>query len=208
MGKVSSFSLRLRKLLDIKNISQAEFSRNTGISESSVSHYLKGDWEGKQDVIYTISERYGISEAWLIGYDVPIEKHSNNSFSSDEIIRSIPFIHKLCLYCESINKPDFDIIEHYYLPEYKGCLSYLLSYGTLKGNDNLFYSNFFGVQNFIKSFAILFGKPIEDFLSIYSREEINVIRAYRSMLPEEKNMILRMCNLAHQHTSAETESAS
>ena len=43
------------------------------ISKSSISHYLKGDWEGKQDAVYSIAQVLNVSEAWLMGYDVPMD---------------------------------------------------------------------------------------------------------------------------------------
>lgn len=77
MDKVSTFASRLRNLLDTMHMTQAEASRQSGISESSISHYLKGDWEGKQDVVYSLANIFHVSEAWLMGYDVPMEKAPN-----------------------------------------------------------------------------------------------------------------------------------
>ena len=72
MEKKFTFAQRLRELLDCYNIRQTDLAARTGISKSSLSHYLKGDWEGKQDVIYKISSAYGISSAWLMGVDCPM----------------------------------------------------------------------------------------------------------------------------------------
>lgn len=69
MEKKYTFAARLRELLDHYGIRQSDMSERTGISKSSLSHYLKGDWEGKQDVIYKISSAYGVSAAWLMGVD-------------------------------------------------------------------------------------------------------------------------------------------
>lgn len=74
MAKVTTFARRLRELLDAQGLTQAELSRRSGISTSSVSHYLKGDWEGKPDAIFALAERFAVSEAWLMGYDVPMER--------------------------------------------------------------------------------------------------------------------------------------
>ena len=49
--KVSTFAKRLREGLSIKNISQTALSTLSGVSKSSISRYLKGDWEGKQDAV-------------------------------------------------------------------------------------------------------------------------------------------------------------
>lgn len=95
MTKVT-FAKRLQELLDIKNIKASDLSKATGISRSSISHYLKGDWEAKQDNIIIIADKYNVSEAWLMGYDVNIKKEIAEEPLSDfekefiELLRLIP----------------------------------------------------------------------------------------------------------------------
>ena len=62
--KVSTFAKRLREGLSIKNISQTALSTLSGVSKSSISRYLKGDWEGKQDAVYALAKALEVSEAW------------------------------------------------------------------------------------------------------------------------------------------------
>ena len=69
--KISTFAQRLRAGLDARQMTQAELSSRSKIS--SISHYLKGDWEGKQDAVYSIAQVLNVSEAWLMGYDVPMD---------------------------------------------------------------------------------------------------------------------------------------
>ena len=71
--KISTFAQRLRAGLDTRQMTQAELSSRSKISKSSISHYLKGDWEGKQDAVYSIAQVLNVSEAWLMGYDVPMD---------------------------------------------------------------------------------------------------------------------------------------
>ena len=52
----------------------AKKTATSGISKYSISHYLKGDWEGKQDAVYELARALNVSEAWLMGYDVPAER--------------------------------------------------------------------------------------------------------------------------------------
>lgn len=73
MGKTATFAERLKELLEVKHITQAEIARRTSVSKSSLSHYLKGDWEGKQDAVYEIATATNVQYAWLMGYDVPME---------------------------------------------------------------------------------------------------------------------------------------
>lgn len=74
MAKVSTFSSRLKEILSIRTITQAELARISGVSPSNISRYVKGDWEGKQDAVYKIAKATNCTEAWLIGYDVPMER--------------------------------------------------------------------------------------------------------------------------------------
>jgi transcriptional regulator with XRE-family HTH domain len=46
----------------------------TKIPKSAISQYVSGAFEPKQDRIYLIAKALNISEAWLLGYDVPMEK--------------------------------------------------------------------------------------------------------------------------------------
>ena len=76
--KISTFAQRLRAGLDARQMTQAELSSRSKISKSSISHYLKGDWEGKQDAVYSIAQVLNVSEAWLMGYDVPMDAEGHN----------------------------------------------------------------------------------------------------------------------------------
>lgn len=71
--KVATFARRLREGLDVRGMTQAEMAKRSGISKSSISRYIKGDWEGKQSAVYELAKALGVTEAWLMGYDVPME---------------------------------------------------------------------------------------------------------------------------------------
>lgn len=73
-SKISSISNRMKKAMDMRNINQAELCRRTGIGKSSISTYLSGDYEPKQTNLYKIAEALDVSIPWLNGYDVNMEK--------------------------------------------------------------------------------------------------------------------------------------
>lgn len=60
---------RIKKILDERNMSKAELSRLTGISNSSLSEYLNGKYEPKQDKIALIARALHVSPAWLMGFE-------------------------------------------------------------------------------------------------------------------------------------------
>lgn len=74
MYKPSNFAERLKTALDYKQMTKAELSRMTGISKSSLTRYAKGDWEGKQDAVYAIAQALNLNEAWLMGYEAPMDR--------------------------------------------------------------------------------------------------------------------------------------
>ena len=81
--KKETFAQRLRYGLDITGISQSELAKRSKISKSSISRYLKGDWEGKQSAVYSLANALGVTEAWLMGYDVPMK-------APESVLSSIP----------------------------------------------------------------------------------------------------------------------
>ena len=69
-----TISARIKKALRTKGMKQADLCHITKIPKSSLSQYLSGDFEPKQDRIYLISKALNVSEAWLMGFDVPMER--------------------------------------------------------------------------------------------------------------------------------------
>lgn len=65
---------RLKQALVIRNIKPIELSEATKIPKSAISQYMSGYTKPKQDRIFSICKVLQINEAWLLGYDVPMEK--------------------------------------------------------------------------------------------------------------------------------------
>lgn len=85
--RVATCAERLKKALLARGMSQAELCKLTQTPKSAVSQYLSGKYEPKQDRIYAFSKVLGVSEAWLMGLDAPMERPkppSNDSQSLSE----------------------------------------------------------------------------------------------------------------------------
>ncbi len=80
--RVEACSLRLAKALEIKNMKQADLCKLANVPKSSLSLYLSGAYEPKQDRIYDMARVLDVSEAWLLGYDVPMERQ----ISKDDVL--------------------------------------------------------------------------------------------------------------------------
>ena len=70
----SNCSERIATALAIRNMKQSELCEKTKIPKSAISQYVSGAFEPKQDRIYLIAQALEVSEAWLMGYDVPMER--------------------------------------------------------------------------------------------------------------------------------------
>ena len=83
MKLISDFAERLRIALDFRNMKATELSALTGINKSTISQYLSKEYEPKRDRLELFAKTLNVNEAWLIGYDVPMEI---SSLSNDSLI--------------------------------------------------------------------------------------------------------------------------
>lgn len=68
------FSTRLRKAMQYAGKSQREISEATGISESLISSYVAGRFKAKSANLHLLGVYLDVSEAWLMGLDVPRDR--------------------------------------------------------------------------------------------------------------------------------------
>ena len=71
---MATFSERMRQRMDELGIKQIDLVRNTGISRGLISMYYSGQVEAKQQNIYKIAIALDVNEAWLMGFDVGMER--------------------------------------------------------------------------------------------------------------------------------------
>lgn len=83
--RVSTCAERLSEALNIRRMKQSELCHIAKVPKSSLSQYLSGDYEPKQDRVYAIAKALNVSEAWLMGYDVPMERRSNPPTEESEL---------------------------------------------------------------------------------------------------------------------------
>lgn len=74
--KSDTFSNRLQKAMQKTGLKQIDISNKTGIDKTLINKYINGSSEAKQDNLTRLSLVLGVSEPWLMGYDVPIEDNS------------------------------------------------------------------------------------------------------------------------------------
>lgn len=81
-GIIDTFSNRLNTAMRMRNMKATELSEKTGISKSSLSEYINGKYEAKQDGVYLLAKALNVNEAWLMGLDVPMER-TNFKYASN-----------------------------------------------------------------------------------------------------------------------------
>ena len=84
------FSHRLSKAMQIRNIKASELSEKAHIPKSAISQYLSGLYEAKQKSIFKLASVLNVSEAWLMGLDVPMEEIKFDKFGNP--VTEIPLL--------------------------------------------------------------------------------------------------------------------
>ena len=72
--KVDSCGSRIATALTIRGMRQSDLCKLAKVPKSSLSLYLSGAYEPKQDRVYDMAKALNVSEAWLMGYDVSMER--------------------------------------------------------------------------------------------------------------------------------------
>ena len=70
---------RIREAMRIRNKTQAELCEITGIPKSAMSQYASGKFIPKQTRTHLLAEALKVNEAWLMGYNVPMDRECSTT---------------------------------------------------------------------------------------------------------------------------------
>jgi transcriptional regulator with XRE-family HTH domain len=79
---------RLRDAMNDAGKLQADLVRETGLNRGTISRYLSGEVEPRQEAAYKLALALNVSETWLWGYDVPKER-SDLQKKNDDLVTII-----------------------------------------------------------------------------------------------------------------------
>ena len=83
--RISNLAERISTALAIRRMKQSELCAKTKIPKGAISQYISGAFEPKQDRIYLIAQALSVSEAWLMGYDVPMDRQTSSPSDKVEL---------------------------------------------------------------------------------------------------------------------------
>lgn len=83
--KNSTTSNRLKEAMHIRKMKQSDLARSTGLGKGGISNYVTGRYEPKSDIISKLAQALNVSEMWLWGYDVPMERQNTKGSAAESI---------------------------------------------------------------------------------------------------------------------------
>jgi transcriptional regulator with XRE-family HTH domain len=84
---------RIREAMRDADKKQADLVRETGLNRGTISRYLSGEVEPRQDAAYKLALALNVSETWLWGYDVPKERTISQK-KNDDLVKIIAQMRK------------------------------------------------------------------------------------------------------------------
>lgn len=88
MERVAETKDRLREALEMMKLKPIDLAQKTGLNSSTISRYLSGAMEPRQEATFKISGALGVSEMWLWGYDVPMQRTEAQK-KNDSLVRLV-----------------------------------------------------------------------------------------------------------------------
>ena len=85
---VAELKDRLQEALDRKGWKAVDLVEAAEVPKGAVSYYLAGKSKPKADRLYVIAQVLNVSEAWLLGYDVPMTR-TDDQKKNDQLAKLI-----------------------------------------------------------------------------------------------------------------------
>lgn len=108
---------RIAEALKIRNLKQVELVEKTGLSKSAINNWIAQRWQPKDKSLAIMARALNVSEMWLAGYDVPMERPAEQVAMDElaqfiQIIRKNEDIKRLCINIAKLDKEQIVIIEN------------------------------------------------------------------------------------------------
>ena len=80
---------RIKQGLEIREITQTQLAARANIDKGQLSSYISGKYKPRQNNIDSLAAALNVNEAWLMGFDVPMERASNNIETDQSVSKSV-----------------------------------------------------------------------------------------------------------------------
>ena len=88
--KVARLQDRLKEALKIRGKKAIDLNKDLDINRGTISYYLSGKSAPKSDRLRIICDYLDVNEAWMLGYDVPMERVApNETLHADNSLEEI-----------------------------------------------------------------------------------------------------------------------
>ncbi len=91
--RVARLQDRLKEALRVRGMKAIELSEKLDISRGTISYYLSGKSSPKADRLNLICSALNVSEAWMLGYDVPMNRTAEQK-KNDNIVKIVAQMRK------------------------------------------------------------------------------------------------------------------
>jgi transcriptional regulator with XRE-family HTH domain len=111
------FKDRLKQAMDFRNVKAVDLCERGNIPKSAMSYYISGRSEPKHDRLYIIAKLLDVSEAWLLGYDVPMERGTDQReldelSALNERIKKEPEFRRLVIQINHLNPEQLEAVNN------------------------------------------------------------------------------------------------
>lgn len=93
---------RIKQGLEIREITQTQLAARANIDKGQLSSYISGKYKPRQNNIDALAAELNVNEAWLMGFDVPMERVSNN-VETDQLVSKSVECKEILEICEQLS---------------------------------------------------------------------------------------------------------
>lgn len=93
---------RIKQGLEIREITQTQLAARANIDKGQLSSYISGKYKPRQNNIDALATALNVNEAWLMGFDVPMERASNN-VETDQLVSKSVECKEILEICEQLS---------------------------------------------------------------------------------------------------------
>ena len=105
LNRTATTDQRMTIAMKMAGKRQTDLVKETGLNKSTISRYVSGECEPKADAISKLASALGVSEMWLWGYDVPMERTSIQK-KNDQLVKLVVRMRSDARFAEAVKMLD------------------------------------------------------------------------------------------------------